>query len=254
MRRVPWRPGYRRPAPPVPPTASPRRAQLLVALTLALVAGCVDAVCFDRIFDVFPANQSGNAVLLGIAVGAGELGHAWPPAVAIAGFIAGIVVAVLVGRRVAQLHRPAVLLGVESALLAVVAVVLLATERPGAIDGAEVAALLLLASVAMGIQTEVIGRVAGVDIATTYQTGAIAHVADIAGHRAAGDAAARDPAPRLTVLVSVVVAYIGGAALGSALVATLANRRGAMVVPAAIVIVLGVATAVAAARLHRPLV
>jgi uncharacterized membrane protein YoaK (UPF0700 family) len=227
-----------------------------VAVTLALVAGCVDAVSFNRIFDVFPANQSGNAVLLGIALGAGELGKAWPPALAIAGFALGIVLAVLVGSRVSQLHRPTALLGVESALLAAVAITLLATERPGAIDGPEVALLLLLASVAMGIQTEVIGRVAGVAVATTYQTGAIARIADITGSRAAGTAprtGGAGAAP-LTILVSVLVAYVGGAALGSAVVSTLGNQRGAMVVPTAIVVALTVVVAVAAVRARRPLV
>ena len=255
MRRVLWRPGYRRPAPPLHrSSASPRRAQLAVAVTLALVAGCVDAVCFDRIFDVFPANQSGNAVLLGIALGAGELSEAWPPAVAIAGFIAGIVLAVLVGSRVSQLRRPTALLGIESVLLAVVAVTLLATEHPGAIDGPEVAVLLVLASVAMGLQTEVIGRVAGVAVATTYQTGAIARIADITGNRAAGTPVAAGAGPPLTILVSVLLAYVGGAALGAAVVSGLDARRGAMVVPTVIVVALTVAVAVSAARSRRTLV
>ena len=33
------------------------------------IAGYVDAIGFTRLFQVFPANQSGNAVLLGIAIG-----------------------------------------------------------------------------------------------------------------------------------------------------------------------------------------
>ncbi len=227
-----------------------------MAVTLALVAGCVDAVSFDRIFDVFPANQSGNAVLLGIALGAGELGHAWPPAVAIAGFIAGIVLGVLVGSRVSQLHRPTALLGIESLLLAAVAITLLATEHPGAIDGPEVAVLLVFASVAMGIQTEVIGRVAGVAVATTYQTGAIARIADMTGSRVARTAPRPEVAGAapLAILVSVLVAYIGGAALGAAAVSALGDRRGAMVVPTVIVVVLAGGAAVSAARSRRPLV
>jgi len=38
-------------------------------LLLATVTGWVDAIGFTRLFQVFPANQSGNMVLFGISVG-----------------------------------------------------------------------------------------------------------------------------------------------------------------------------------------
>ena len=40
-----------------------------VPIVLAAVAGFVDAVGFSRVFGVFPANQSGNVIFLGMALG-----------------------------------------------------------------------------------------------------------------------------------------------------------------------------------------
>jgi len=40
-----------------------------LAVMMAVIAGYVDAIGFTRLFAVFPANQSGNAVLLGVAIG-----------------------------------------------------------------------------------------------------------------------------------------------------------------------------------------
>jgi uncharacterized membrane protein YoaK (UPF0700 family) len=233
----------------------PRRAQLVVAVTLALVAGCVDAVSFDRIFQVFPANQSGNAVLLGIGIGAGHADEAWRPAAAIAGFMIGVAGAVIVGDRVSRLHRPTMLLGIESALLTALTIALVAVERPRALSGPASGALLVLAAVAMGIQTEVIGRVAGVTVATTYQSGAIARIADVTGRRPERPEGltADAPPPGLAVLGSVLLAYIAGATLGAALVAVLDDHRGAMVVPTALVVALTAGLAIGTSRTDRPI-
>ena len=45
----------------------------------------------------------------------------------------------------------------------------------------------MLTAGAMGLQTEVIGRVAGTAVATTYQTGAITRIAEAVTRRAPGD-------------------------------------------------------------------
>jgi uncharacterized membrane protein YoaK (UPF0700 family) len=209
-----------------------------VAAVLALVAGYVDAVCFDRIFGVFPANQSGNAVLLGIGLGEGRGGEAWRPAVAIIGFAFGIVLAIVLGSRVRRRHRPALILGSEVLLLVPLTVVLLDTAHPASeLSGVASGVLLVLTACAMGLQTEVIRRVAGVGVATTYQSGAIARLAELLAQRATPDAVrpAAPIGPGLVVLGLVLVAYIAGAAFGAAL----GDWRPTMLVPSLVLVIVG---------------
>jgi uncharacterized membrane protein YoaK (UPF0700 family) len=209
------------------------RGPLAIAALLGAIAGYVDAIGFDRVFDVFPANQSGNAVLLGIGLGEGTGSEAWRPALAIAGFALGVALAIRLGRRIVRL-RPAVVMGVEVVLLVPVTVVVLTDDDPAGIGGVGCAALILATSCAMGLQTEVIGRVAGVAVATTYQSGAIARIAELLGGADPG----RDRAPArvvgLAVLVAVLVAYVGGAAAGAAA----GDWPAAMLVPVALLAVL----------------
>ncbi len=218
---------------------------------LALVAGCVDAVCFDRVFEVFPANQSGNAVLLGIGLGHASGVETWRPAVAIVGFGLGVALGIVLGRRLHRPWRAELLVILELALLVPIAIAVLVTDHPRTdLDDVVAAVLLVLTSMSMGLQTEVIGRVAGVDVATTYQTGAIAHLAE-AGVRRTG-IVGLEPKRSNTlvgVLGTVLVAYVAGAALGAAL----GSWGGSLLVPLAMLGGLVVALSVAAAR-SRPVV
>ena len=57
---------------------------------LTAVAGFVDAVAYTRVTGVFPANQSGNLILLGLVVG----GTSGAPAARTAGAMAAFAVGV----------------------------------------------------------------------------------------------------------------------------------------------------------------
>jgi uncharacterized membrane protein YoaK (UPF0700 family) len=72
---------------------------LAVAVLLAGITGFVDAVAFERFLGVFPANQSGNAAFLGMAIGGSRVSTEWRPATAMVGFELGIVVGELLRRR-----------------------------------------------------------------------------------------------------------------------------------------------------------
>jgi len=209
------------------------RGALAVATLLAGVAGYVDAIVFDRLADVFPANQSGNAVLLGIGIGHGVGSEAWRPAVAIVAFAVGVAIAMRLGRRVTR-RRPAVVMGCELALLVPLAVVVLAVSDLTDLDDLAIGALTLATACAMGMQTEVIRHVAGIAVATTYQTGALVRIAELVG----GDDPDHDRSPTravgLAVLVMVIVAYVGGAAIGAAV----GTWSGAMLVPFAVLVAL----------------
>src|SRR6266540_2006600 len=79
--------------------ALPRARDLLLAL-LAGTAGCIDALSYLRLGNVFTANMTGNAVLLGIATGQQVAARALHSVAALAGFVLGVLAgATLCGRR-----------------------------------------------------------------------------------------------------------------------------------------------------------
>ena len=63
-----------------------------LAVMMALIAGYVDAIGFTRLFDVFPANQSGNAVLLGVAIGDPSWDQGWRPGLSMVMFVLGVAI------------------------------------------------------------------------------------------------------------------------------------------------------------------
>jgi uncharacterized membrane protein YoaK (UPF0700 family) len=168
------------------------------------------------LFGVFPANQSGNVAFLGMAIGGNSPAAGWRCALAIGGFALGTAAAFALGHALTNRRRGPVLLLVEIALLVVVSIVVgrVGDTLEGGLTGV---VLVLLGSVSMGVQTEVIRRVAGVAIATTYQSGAVARV----GETAAGVLRRERPlvakgVVTLPILGAVLVTYCGGAVLGAA--------------------------------------
>jgi uncharacterized membrane protein YoaK (UPF0700 family) len=188
---------------------------LVVAVLLAGITGFVDAVAFDRFLGVFPANQSGNAAFLGMAIGGSSVSTVWRPATAMVGFALGVAVGQLVRQRGRGPHLGAWLLVCELALFVAVIVIVGPIERVSLIGGAEGVVLIVLTSMAMGVQTEVIRRVAGTAVATTYQTGAIARMGEAVSRVLSRTARLREER-EVVVLLLVLAAYVGGAALGAA--------------------------------------
>ncbi|HEY3669690.1 MAG TPA: YoaK family protein [Acidimicrobiia bacterium] len=190
-----------------------------MAVLLAGITGFVDAVAFERFLGVFPANQSGNAVFLGMAIGGSRVSTEWRPATAMVGFALGIVVGELVRRRMRgpRQHRRlgAWLLVCELAFVVAVIVIAGPIERVHLIGGAKGFVLIVLASMAMGVQTEVIRHVAGTAVATTYQTGAIARMGEAVSRVLSRTARLREEREVMVLLV-VLAAYVGGAAAGAA--------------------------------------
>lgn len=149
------------------------RDGLLLALTL--VAGAVDAVSYLGLGRVFTANMTGNLVLLGLAVGQGQIPEALRSVVALLGFAAGAmlggwVVGAGQGGEVWP-SRVTLVLAVELALLAVfqVAWVFAGANVP---DG-ELEVLIAISAAAMGVQSAAGRRLAVAGVSTTYVTGTL---------------------------------------------------------------------------------
>lgn len=214
---------------------------LLVALVLAALTGFVDAVAFDRFLRVFPANQSGNAVFLGTAIGGSSVVGGWQSGTSMAGFALGIVAGELLRRRVRGPRVGAWLLLFELALVVVTIAITGPIDGVHILDGAESYVVIVLVSMAMGVQTTVIRHVAGTAVATTYQTGAIARMGQALTRVASREGRLREERG-LGVLLAVLTTYIGGAALGAA---APGEWRWAMVLAAATLAIVALAWFVA---------
>jgi uncharacterized membrane protein YoaK (UPF0700 family) len=195
-------------------------------LTLTLVAGMVDAVSYLGPAHVFTAMMTGNTVLLGLALGAGEALHAFRSALALLGFMAGVAVGeVVVGRDEIDEPWPRVVtqaLALEAAVLAAFAAFLART--PPAPDAALVHVQVGLLSIAMGIQSAAVRRLGVPGIATTYITGTLTSLmVGIVEHFRVTGPLRVVMAPlslwetRTGVLAAVFVVYVVGALLGSVL-------------------------------------
>jgi uncharacterized membrane protein YoaK (UPF0700 family) len=220
---------------------------LVVALVLAALTGFVDAVAFERVLGVFPANQSGNAVFLGVAIGGDQGATGWLSGVAMAAFVVGVALGQLTRRRIRGPRVAAVLLACELVLLGAAIAVMGPVEGVHLIGGAEGALLVVLLSAAMGVQTTVIRHVAGTAVATTYQTGAIDRMGEAVSRVVVRDGRLRDERG-VAVLLLVLVAYVGGAAVGASPVG---EWRWALALAAATVAVVALGCCAAPGRLAR---
>jgi uncharacterized membrane protein YoaK (UPF0700 family) len=220
-------------------------ATLALAAVLAAVAGAVDAVTFQRVAAVFPANHSGNLIIVGMSVGTGAWTTLLRSSVAIVAFAAGVTGAVLLRRRWSR-PRPERLLVVEAVLLVgSVAVMVAGLPDDGRPERPVAGLLVALLSFSMGIQTEVIRRTMGLAVSTTYESTAVVRLAE-AAVGAGGERAPRSRIPRAALVAApLLVAYVGGATAGAA------ARGWPVAVLVVVVVVVGV-SAVAAGRLSGP--
>src|SRR5262249_49195405 len=150
-----------------------------------------------------------------VAIGGESHSTGWQSGASMAAFALGVIVGELLRPRVPPRRLGPSLLAVEVVLLAVVVVVAGPIDGAHIIGGAEGYLLIVLTSMAMGVQTTVIRHVATTAVASTYVTGAIDRVSAAVSRLVARESRLRDEHAVL-VLLGVVAAYIGGAAVGAA--------------------------------------
>jgi len=188
------------------------------AVLLSVASGFVDAFVFVRVYAVFTANQSGNLVLAGIAVGQGRWLEALAPTLSLLGYVAGATAGVLLFDRGGEGGRRFVETVVaELAALAALATAMAATDvgRDGTgRTGPLVLTLVVAVAATMGLQSVALRSAGGVALLTTAGTGNVTSLGvSLARIR---DPNTRRPAIAAAgVLAAVVTAYIGGAVLGA---------------------------------------
>lgn len=138
-------------------------------LLLAIASGGIDAVVLSA-FGALVAAQTGNTVLLGIALGQGPAQQAVPVATSVVGYVVGVVLGERIFERSPPARPLARPLAVELVLLACILVAWLAMgEHP---DARGKIFLVALAAITMGIQSATV-----LDLhsgpTTTYVTGTL---------------------------------------------------------------------------------
>lgn len=191
---------------------------------LGSVAGFVDGVTFLKLFGLFTANMSGNSARLGVTTGQGEWSASLTRFVPLIVWVVAVVVTVVVveARGRGQDHALRPLLTIEIGLLTVFMVVGTLWHDAGDLvpQSAPFYALAVLAAIAMGVQTSALRRLDdNVSVHTTFVSGMIVNLAEDAvsswRHKTPGANA------RAQMHGLVVVSFIGGAAVGAALLGEL---------------------------------
>jgi uncharacterized membrane protein YoaK (UPF0700 family) len=219
------------------PTASAGTRERLLALAAA--AGAVDAISYLGLGHAFPANMTGNTVLLALALARGGDARSLPSAVALAGFSLGVLAGALtIDRRRRWPDSAGTALATHTLLLLAIALVW-ALGGPPSRSARDL--LLGLAGVAMGLQSVSVLVLGAGGIATTYMTGTLTRALARLTTRfsgADGDAGSR----RLRHLAELdLLLYALGAFCGGLL--ALHARADAFFLPAAL-------TAVSLVRIH----
>lgn len=189
-----------------------------VALSLAGVAGFVDAVGFITLAGLFTAHMSGNAAQFGVAIGHGDIGEAVPLIVAIVLFLLAVAAGALLQGLAARAGRRstlAMMLLVEAALVAALMVygsaVVGSRETARSFAGFYVTAALAIG--AMGVQASSFSQVGGRRVRTSYISGMLTNL----GREAVAAMLGEDDAPgrgRIAMLAGIVVVYLAGASAG----------------------------------------
>lgn len=205
----------------IPSDSSPRRNPEVLLLLLAGTAGSMDAITFLGLGHVFPANMTGNTVLLGLAVSQADTSAALRALTALGGFVLGAAVGTLSagpgpsqGRWTSSATRT---IRGEAALLAVLAVAwYFIGPNPSA--GRE-HALIGLSGLAMGMQSAAIRHVNMPGVSTTYITGTLTTlVAGAVNRFQSSPSSVASPSFSLGLLASILMVY-GLAALTGGLLA-----------------------------------
>ncbi|MGI9577495.1 MAG: YoaK family protein, partial [Microthrixaceae bacterium] len=199
--------------------AVPVRRPETVAILLAMVSGFVDAFIYLRVFPVFTANQSGNLILAGIAIGQGHWAEASASAVSLVAYVLGAAIGVAAFDRALKGGRPRLMGALAAEIVVLVALVVTAwllgrgNDASSEVD-APVLLIIAVTAVAMGLQGMALRKVRNVGVLTTGGTGNVTTIGERLARLGTRERETSDELA-LDVIGWVVALYVGGAVLGS---------------------------------------
>ena len=209
---------------------SRERGDAALAVSLALVAGYVDAVGYLQLGHLFLSFMSGNTTQFGIATARLDWRGANAPAAIIAAFVAGVVLGGWLGGLAGRWRRP-LLLGIEALLLGSVCVPVLPFN-----------VVVILMTTTMGLQNAVMHHAGGEKVSLTYMTGMLVRF----GEKIAGVLLGRDRLADAALELALWLGFLTGAACG-VVGFNLAGLVG-MTLPAGVLGLLSLTTLVAMVR------
>ncbi len=148
---------------------------------LCLSAGIVDVIGYLSLGHVFTANMTGNIVLLGIAAGSSLQLTALHSIIALSGFVLGVLLAVVVGGKHEKTFWPKAVTRIfiiEVMILLLFALMTIFPYTQGAYF-----MLIILLSMAMGMQTAAARKLNVAGISTTVLTSTLANLFEDAAQR-----------------------------------------------------------------------
>ena len=201
---------------------SPKAKVALVGIKLILMSfasGCMDILSYRQLGQVFTSAMTGNAALLGLDLGQGNIPATSRNMAAFAGFLIGLVLGAALLRggqdKPGWSRATTRALLMEEVLLVAFAVSWQLGAGPSS-DGL-LFGLIALSAVAMGVQSSVAHHVGMPGITTTYFTGTLTNIVVGAVGRRLPSMAAKQPSRRIRWPAFAFLAYVMGAALTGSL-------------------------------------
>lgn len=200
-------------------------------ILLTMTSGCVDAISFMKLGQVFTAAMTGNTVLFGLSLTQGQYFAALRYLVALLGFVMGAAVAATVVMRFRKVTgwNSTVTRTLWMELLALVIFAFLVNVLPASSLGAWNECLILILAFAMGVQGVAARRIGVNGVTTTVITSTLTGLVETVVWRAAervqsgnnpsGDSKAKThgQGAALFMWIAVIVVYGIGAGVCGAL-------------------------------------
>ncbi len=228
---------------PDPAAASPDDRSSLGLALLSFSAGSMDAIAFLALGGVFTSAMSGNTIVLGVALGQGDMTEALYAVTALFGYLAGVAAATVSLNRLAR--GSGWTLGIQAAILGAFASIW--SGLGGSTEGGwfVIHGLIAMSAVAMGLQGG-IGRAIGAPgiMTVIFTSTYTAIVSSLVERWLARDRPRMSPATARQL--GSLAAYLGGAVIAAVVI--LHARAYAPWLP--FVAILSVFTGLKLGRLH----
>ena len=149
----------------------------VMLMLLTCVAASTDVISYFRLGNVFTANMTGNAILLGLSIGKGELSISLLRLSSLLGFIIGVFAGAIIvtNKKKEWPYSVKFVIAIESVIIGALAAIWLLHSIPLKNEILYIA--ILLSAVSMGMQSAAIWHLGIPGIVTTFLTGNITSIA-----------------------------------------------------------------------------